>query len=219
MKGVFFDMDGTLYDVRQYFIHALRDVANHIASNYGLDQNDVYDKLITLWEEKTSIYPYLFSDLLGFFDINDGELGTVIDVFNNHVPELEPYIGVLPTLQELKKRGCKLGIITDGTPARQDKKIKALGIEHIFDVVVFTKGIGHPKPSPIPYRIAMNGLNTEAAISFYIGDNPLVDFKGAKEVGMKTIRLKKGEFKHRPSDEYVDHEIDEIEDLLRVIKP
>ena len=54
--------------------------------------------------------------------------------------------------------------------------------------------------------------------SFYVGDNPLLDFKGAKKIGMKTIRILKGEFRNMSKNKYIDYEIKEIKEVLNIIE-
>jgi len=64
----------------------------------------------------------------------------------------------------------------------------------------------------------LNDLNISAEHSVYVGDNPHTDFRGAKEVGMATIRLRRGEFSNDDSKaDSIDFEIDnhrEIKTLL-----
>jgi len=213
-----FDLDNTLYDAKQYFTGAFRDVSEYLAVKYGIIRIDFCGELIALWKEKTSMYPHLFDDVLSEFGIADGELELVIEVFNNHDPKIESYPGVASVLQELKDRGYKLGIITDGFQKRQERKINALNIGYFFDTVVFTKELDHPKPSTIPYQKALDELNATPHNSFYIGDNPILDFRGAKEVGMRTVRVLTGEFKNIPGDEYVDYEIEEMKELLNMLE-
>jgi len=213
-----FDLDDTLYNVQHYAVDAMWTVSDYLARKYGLFRIDVYAELMTLWESKTSAYPRLFDDLLDNVGVSDKEVSNVVELFNSHKPEIKPYANVVSVLQELKKRKYKLGIITNCTPERQERKIKALKIGHFFDEIVFAKRIGNQKPSPVPYQMMMDMLDVTSENSFYVGDNPLIDFEGAKEVGIKTIRLIKGEFNRIPSDEYVDCEIDEIEELPEVIE-
>ena len=64
----------------------------------------------------------------------------------------------------------------------------------------------------------MKDLNINPEKSFYIADNPLVDFKGAKEAGFNTIRIKRGEFSHIPPNEDIDTEINSLNELLDINK-
>jgi len=217
MKAIIFDLDNTLYDVKQYYLGAFKKISEYLSKRYNILNQEIYKRLINHWKKKTSMYPHLFNDVLNFFDLGH-ELKNIIEIFNNYDGELKPYSDVIPTLNKLKKKNYKLGIITDGQVRRQKRKIKLLGLNEIFDIIIFTKELKNPKPSKIPFQEAINKLKINPQYSFYVGDNPLIDFKGAKKAGMKTVRLLKGEFKNMPKNKFVDYEIMEFEELLEVVK-
>jgi len=217
MKAVLFDLDNTLYDAKQYFEGAFRSISKYLSEKYLLCEKMLYDQLMKLWEKKTSMYPRLFDDFLNLINLDLTEVKNLIEIFNGYCGKLKPYDDVIPTLKELKKMGYKLGIITDGNPTRQKRKIKLLGLEGFFDTIVFTKYIS-PKPSPLPYMEALNRLNIIPSNAYYVGDNPMMDFKGAKEVGITTIRILRGEFIDVPRNEYIDIEIKNMVRLLQIIR-
>lgn len=217
MKAVIFDLDNTLYNVEQYYLGAFKEIAEYLSKKYNLHRQEIYNKLVNIWREKTSMYHYLFTELLNFFNL-ENELEDVIKIFNNYDSELNPYPEVIPTLEELKKRNYKLGIITDGNIDRQKRKIKLLGLEQFFEIIVFTKELDNPKPSEIPFQEVVNKLKIIPQESFYVADNPLIDFEGAKKVGMKTVRILRGEFKNIVKNKYIDHEVNELKELLRVVE-
>lgn len=188
MKNIFFDLDNTLYDYGDYFKGVSKEIA---------------ERLVFLWEKKTSSYPFIFNDL-----VKDS-----VKIFNNYNGRIFPYKDTVPVLKELKKKGFVLGIITDGNPERQKNKIKKLGIRKYFKKIVFAKE-SEPKPSKKPFEIAIEGLSGE---NWYVADNPLIDFKGAKEAGMKTVRVRRGEFKKYPKNKFINFEIDTLKDLPKLI--
>ena len=216
MKAVIFDLDNTLYNVEQYNCSAFKVIAEYLSKKYDLSEQEIYKRLVNLWSEKTSMYSHLFDELLDLFNLGN-EVGNVIKIFNNYAGALKPYPDVIPTLKKLKKRGDKIGIITDGDVERQKRKLKLLGLEGFFDVIVFTKGLGNPKPSEIPFQEAINKLHINPQKSFYVGDNPLIDFEGAKKIEMGTLRVLKGEFRNIPQNKHIDYEIKEIKELLEVV--
>lgn len=212
MKAVLFDLDNTLFAVEQYFSGAFSDVADYLKEKYQLSAEEIYNKLMGIWKEKTSMYAHLFDDLLGELSLED-ELENVIRIFNEYEGELEPYPDTIPLLNKLKQAELKLGIITDGNTQRQMRKINSLGIAPFFDVIILTKAIGRSKLTEVPFRKALDELETSPECSFFVGDNPHLDFKGAKQAGMKTVRLLKGEFKNTRKNEYIDFEINDLKEL------
>lgn len=215
VNAVLFDLDNTLYDAKQYFFGAFAIISEFLSKKYGISQRDVYRSLVKIWEEKTSIHPRLFNDLLSFFDIDEKEVQNLLKLFNEYGGRINPYSDALPTLNALREKGYKLGLITDGNPERQERKIKLLNIQQFFDVVVYAKEI-EPKPSPVPYLETLKKLDVGPSNAFYVADNPLIDFEGAKKAGMKTIRILRGEFAKLPKNMYIDFEIKDLSELLKL---
>ena len=210
MPAVFFDLDNTLYDVEQYFSGAFHDVAEYLSRKYQMSETDIHDELMDLWKTKTSMYPHIFDVLLDNIGV-DGELEGVVGLFNSYDFKIKPYPDVIPALEELKREKHVMGLITDGNTDRQKRKIRSSGLIDFFDVVIYTKEIGNPKPSEIPFIKAMSAVSADPQDSHYIGDNPIIDFIGAKIAGMKTVRIIRGEFRHCPTNEYIDYEIETLE--------
>ena len=50
-----------------------------------------------------------------------------------------------------------------------------------------------------------------------VGDNPYIDFEGAKKTGMITARLLKGEFSDIDTDEWIDYNIKNMYDVLYLL--
>lgn len=218
MTTVFFDLDNTIYDSRQYFLGAFKKIADYLAKKYSLPKKKIYNNSVNLWQKKTSFYPYLFNDLLKTLKIKDDQaLEPVIKIFNQYKGELIAYSDVISTLRKLKKQGYILGIITDGNIDRQARKIKALGIKSFFKLIVYSKETAE-KPSKMPFLAAMEKLKVNSSDCLYLGDNPGIDFKGAKACGFKTARLLRGEFKNLPKDKYIDYEIKKFSEVLNLVK-
>ena len=218
MIAIFFDLDNTIYDSRQYFLGALNEISGYLAKAAKLPRQKIYQELTRLWQKKTSFYPYLFDDLLKELNIESKELvKEVVNLFNGYRGRLKPYPGALPALKKMKKLGYKLGIITDGNVKRQQAKISLLGIKDFFEVIIYTKKI-RPKPSKKSFLAAVKKMKINPKDAYYVADNPLVDFKGAKEIGMKTARLLQGEFKSIPKNKYIDYEIKKFSEILNLVK-
>lgn len=217
MNAILFDLDNTLYDAKQYFLGAFKIISEFLSKKYATSQKKVYRSLVNLWKEKTSMYPRLFNDLLSSLDIDKKEVWNLVKLFNSYSGRIEPYPDAVTTLNALRKKRYRLGLVTDGNPERQERKIKLLNIQRFFEVIVYTKDI-EPKPSPVPYLKALKKLEAEPSNAFYVADNPLIDFEGAKKVGMTTIRILQGEFAKFPRNKYIDSEIKRLNELLEVFE-
>lgn len=216
-KAVFFDLDNTLYDYSSYYSEVLKELARYLSERYNASPEKVHSVGMELLREKTSRYPLFFNKLLESFDIPQYEVSTCLELFNCFSGRIYPYEDVIPTLEKLKNRGYILGLITDGNPKRQKRKVKLLGLEDYFDIIVFTHDLNSPKPSRTPYEYALKKADISPELAYYVGDDPNVDFKGAKEAGMSTIRILSGEFKVIPKSKYVDYEINSLNEIFKII--
>jgi putative hydrolase of the HAD superfamily len=216
-KAGLFDLDNTLYGVEQYFLGVFKDISRYVARRHGIPQKRVYEALVRLWKGKTSMYPRLFDDVLDLLQLDGDSLQSLLKMFNEYSGTLEPYPDVIPTLQALREKDYKLGIITDGNVERQKRKIEKLRLKPLFDTVVYAKEAGS-KLGASPFLAALEKLEVNSSDAFYVGDNPLLDFKGAREAGIKTIRVLRGEFAQVPRNEYIDFEIKKLDELFRVME-
>ena len=108
-------------------------------------------------------------------------------------PDIHLYPGVKELLEELRKEGYLLGVITDGRPEGQRAKIDALGLENLVDHIVVTDEFGGAefrKPNPIAFQTMKEKLNTAYSEMCYIGDNIKKDFIAPQQLGMRSIWFK-----------------------------
>jgi len=99
------------------------------------------------------------------------------------------YPDALPVLSILRKRGYKLGLISN-THWRllDDLQIK---VERIFDAVTVSYEHVYAKPHPSIFLATLKKLGVEANRCLHVGDDPVADVQGAKKVGMKTVFIKR----------------------------
>ena len=216
MKGIIFDLDNTLFDSKQFFVGSFERITNYISDKYNISKDAMTHTLIQMLEEKTSMHPSLFNDFVKIHDIPFDELSRIITLFNDFGGDIYPYHDTVPTLQKIKGRDLKIGLVTDGDVSRQRRKLKLLKINEYFDVTIFTKE-SEPKPSHIPFEQAALSLGLKPQDCVYVGDNPFLDFQGSKKVGMQTVRLLRGEFKKIKETSNIDLTIDNLEQLVDII--
>lgn len=114
----------------------------------------------------------------------------VLNVYRYHQPSIHLYDGVAEMLKELRNRGYKIGIITDGRPDGQNNKITALGLKALVDDIIITDELGGPqfrKPCDISFRILQSRWKLSPSEIVYVGDNPTKDFQAPRQLGMKSI--------------------------------
>jgi putative hydrolase of the HAD superfamily len=215
--AVLFDLDDTLYCEHDYVRSGFKAVADRLHLIYsGLNSDELYMEMIHLWEKEGR--GKIFNRIVEMYDLPI-EPTELVKVYREHQPVLRLYEDAKRLIEILVKMNIPRGIITDGIQVVQRAKIKALGLESRFHCVIVTDEWGKEcwKPSPIPYKKAMEFFKYQAERFVYIGDNPHKDFISAKKMGFLTIRIVRetGDFMGvKLSPEYeadiIIHNLDEL---------
>lgn len=190
MRAVLFDLDDTLYDERQFVLSGLQAVVDAFSARLGVAPVELLRDLVRLL--KTGGRERLFDRLLLEMGRYDPDLvKAMVEVYRGHTPRITLFPGVAAQLTRLRQRGYRLGLVTDGLPAVQSAKVRALGLDRAMDVVVFTWSLGEAcsKPSPEGYRVALQSLKVSPREAVYVGDNEAKDFRGANQLGLLTVRV------------------------------
>jgi putative hydrolase of the HAD superfamily len=115
----------------------------------------------------------------------------MVRIYRNHNPQIAPYPGARDLLRRLR-RGYSLGLVTDGRHDVQQRKMAALGLAEHFQAIVYSDELGRNawKPSPRPFEEVLRRLSVTGQEAIYVADNPKKDFRGARRVGMGTVRIR-----------------------------
>ena len=97
--------------------------------------------------------------------------------------------GAKKLLTELKQRGYKLAVISNGGHATRLSILQGLGFGHYFDEIVSSGLLGISKPNPEIFLHTSRQLGLSAQQCLYIGDHPINDIQGATAAGMTAIWL------------------------------
>ncbi len=97
-----------------------------------------------------------------------------------------------PLLRELRRRGIKVGVLSNTMwPRAAHEQIFVR--DEIFDLIdgaVYTSEIPWVKPHPEAFRAAMRAIGVpDPACCVFVGDRPYDDVHGAKGVGMRAVLL------------------------------
>ena len=179
IKGVIFDLDDTLFSEKEYIQSGYKAVSTYLGGGYK-------GRLWHFFEEGKPAIDELLKELN-----REEEKAEVLKVYRFHKPNIHLYPGVSEMIENLKTKGIKVGIITDGRPEGQRNKIEALGLD--IDDVIITDELGGTqfrKPCDIAFRILMTRWRLHPADIIYIGDNPAKDFQAPQQLGMRSIWFK-----------------------------
>jgi putative hydrolase of the HAD superfamily len=200
VRAVLFDLDDTLYPQSDWLDGAWAAVAAEAAAQ-GVDPGALEAELRSV-AAQGSARGRIIDRALGRIGRHDVDVAPLVARFAAHAPEhLDPYPGVADALADLGRR-TPLGLVTDGDPGIQRAKVAALGLAPVFTVVVLSDEFGreHRKPSPVPFRAALDALGVAATDAVYVGDRPDKDVRGACDAGIRSVRVRTGEYASRPDD-------------------
>jgi putative hydrolase of the HAD superfamily len=120
----------------------------------------------------------------------------------------------IDTLQKAKVK-YKLGLITNGAPDLQWKKIRGGGLDPYFNYIAISGEQGYAKPDTRLFEIAIHSLQTDKAKSIMIGDTLKTDIKGGRDSGIGTIWVNRN---HKEADGIKpDYEVGNLSEIFHVI--
>lgn len=222
IKAVIFDLDDTLISEKEYVNSGFQAVSEEISYRYNLDCKYVVKIMNELFDISSK---YVFNRLLEFFNIeySNDEIIDLINIYRNHKPNIKFFDDVLPTINYLKIKRIKLGIITDGYKETQIRKVEALKCREIFDEIIITDELGREfwKPHKKAYEMMAEKLEVKYNEIIYVGDNEVKDFKGAKALGILTIKVERsnGIYKSIESEKEFQpqYKVKNIKEIKKVI--
>jgi putative hydrolase of the HAD superfamily len=189
LRAVLFDLDDTLYPERDYVISGFRAVGDWAEHRLGFSQALTRAELQSFFDHGFRLDAFQW--WLAEKNLPEGLLREMIEVMRAHEPRIslrEEARALLEQMQGL----FRLGLITQGRQSVQQAKIRSLGLNQWMEAIVI---LGENekeswKPSTFPYAQALSIISVPAQEAVYIGDNPAVDFRGARQLGIHTIRIR-----------------------------
>ena len=96
------------------------------------------------------------------------------------------YDDVLPVLEELRRHGQKLGLVSNG-----ERDLDEFVAHHALevDVAVGSRAFGRTKPHPSIFAAALERLGVEPGHAAMVGDSYADDIEGARALGLRAFLL------------------------------
>lgn len=124
--------------------------------------------------------------------------------------DLEVYPDVIETLVQLKARGVKTGVVTNGLKRDYEQILGRVKLSDFFDVVVGIDSCNKAKPDKEIFLHAVNMLDVRPEQTIFIGDSIKLDYEGAKHAGLKPLLIDR--------EGKVSEGIDTIRSLVEVLQ-
>ena len=186
-RAVLFDLDGTLHDraesVRRYLKgHARRfEVPEGYAARW-LELDDLG------YRPKREV----FSELVAGFGLNH-EVEKLLQDYSDHAwNDVARMPHALEVLTELRRRGVRVGVVTNGWTVKQLECIRGLKLEELIGDVIVSEAVGLRKPDPAIFHLALSRLGVSAQNAWYVGDSPQNDVAGPQAAGLRAALVPGG---------------------------
>ena len=229
IRAVIFDLDDTLFDRNAAQIRVVDLIMQEFSQIFrGLDRERV-------------VAAFLESDRLADVDFHAGEpsdglrekrivtflrlLGTNTDcadaitqMYVRDYPKMNiPVTGAVSVVKELSGR-FRLGVISNGSPDVQYRKLEAIGLGGIFGCILLSEEIGIRKPDPRIFHIAADALRVRPDECLYVGDSCRNDVIGAQTAGMKACWYNSRSLELEPTGTKADFTVTSISELTGILE-
>jgi putative hydrolase of the HAD superfamily len=231
IKALLFDVDETLIDASSGLEAAHRAVAGklldfltdrgvHVGGDTIRSRLKELDDRMNLETryDRDEWWPELLSEL-GFRERVPGWMVEELTklYWNTYSDASTPYPDTEPTLNYLRGKGYKLGLVTDtdGKPGIKEERLKRLDFLKIFDAVVISgEDTRETKPNPEPFLLAALRLGLRAKECAVVGDKPFTDIKGGRAAGMLTVWVKRREWGVEEPADFTVKSLSELREIF-----
>lgn len=217
-----FDLDNTLWDVEPALLRAeAAQQAWLLQHRPGavelLDHEALFEFKKSVWKRHPQLahnVTQMRIQTLYELQINAGygerEARTgaqaAFDIFLNERHKVELYAEALGVLEQLAKH-YTLGALTNG-----NADIYKTDAAEYFDFAFLAEEVGASKPHPDMFHAALQHAGVDAGHIVHVGDDPVHDIHGAREVGMHTVWMN-ARRKPWPGGQQADREIASLLEL------
>ena len=194
-KAILFDLDDTLWPIAPVILQAEQSLHQWLGANApGVSERFSIEHLRQARLALLATQPEFHLDLgalrraglLSAFEAAGEDLAKVEQAMIHFFAArnaVVPYDDVLPGLLRLKGR-MKIGSVTNG-----NADLQAIGLAHHFTVSVAANELGCAKPDPAIFLAACERLGVAPQDAVYVGDDVLLDVKGAQQAGLRAVWL------------------------------
>jgi FMN phosphatase YigB (HAD superfamily) len=203
LHAVFCDVGGPIYD-DENFVAAVLRALDQLRAADGLSAVDrakfraVYDRMRAA--QSGSLRSALATEFLGD-SARRVELQDLTRTYWSH-PQGTMYPDVLPFFDALAGR-VKIGILAN-QEATVVQALERDGLAAYIDVWGVSARVGYEKPSPELFRWCLAQAGADANDSAHIGNRLDTDVRPARQLGLSTVWILRGEAPDEPTAEQTD---------------
>ncbi len=227
LRGIIFDFDGTLLDIREILEKSIEEVL--VEKNINVDMETTIQEIGALLETiqgyplpKVLLESYeIFKHITALKDLTYfKKLRIALKIFGKYLEYAKDasfFPNFKPLLEKLAK-SCDLFIVSHNKTETIIEHLEKEGIDKIFKGVYGSDKIPVQKPDPMALQPALENYEKRRRDEFLmIGDMPS-DITAGREAGFWTIGVVSGVSKREILSDYKpDILIDSLDDLLTIL--
>lgn len=100
---------------------------------------------------------------------------------------LRLYPGTIEMLQDLRKQGKRIILLSNAQRVFTEQEMRLLGIWDLFDTIYISSDYGTKKPDQEFFRLLVEDAEIDLTKSLFVGNDSRTDIKGAMTLGMDTF--------------------------------
>jgi len=228
LKAAIFDIDDTLFDRNG----AQREVVHLMVQEFpdifaGIDEKTIAEAFLesdristqefnagSSVDETRTLRGKVFLKILG---LSEDFAEKIMGMYVKSYPTVNAPVRDAKSVINHLARKFRLGIVSNGSPDAQYRKLEILDIKHLFDCILLSEEIGIRKPDPRIFWKAATLLDKKPEECLYIGDFYDSDMVGAKKAGMQACWFNPNRLRPSRVDVRPDFEISALGEILRIL--
>jgi len=175
---VLFDLDGTIIDTNELIIESfMHSLKGHVAADFGRER----------------IIPSMGEPLIHQMRKFTGreDVASFVGAYREynllkHDEMVRLFPGVRETLEKLRRKGIRMGIVTTKMRETTLRALKMLEIYSYMDAIVTLDDVENAKPHPEPVAKAIEALGAVPSETLMVGDSS-VDIVSAARAGAVPV--------------------------------
>lgn len=206
-SAILFDLDGTLCTYERPGSEILEAAFDYLGVEPCFEMADFHDRYLEHLPDSATgfeLYERTFTSLCDEHAGNPSLGERLNRAFHDErePDDLVPIEGAREVVSALTSE-YRLGLITNGHPELQRRKLDALGMSTRFETTVFAGYETPAKPHPEPFYRALSDVEATPEEAVYVGNLPSIDVAGARAAGLRAAWLAGSNQRPRPKPDYV----------------
>ena len=188
LKGIIFDIDGTLIDSNDHHAAAWQEAFSHF------DRDFSYDLVRSQIGKGGDL---LVPDLLQARDLQ--RFGEELREYRKRIfkkkymEKIRPFEGIRELFESLRSDGFRLILASSAAPDEVEYYSRLVGIEKLLEGSTSAEDAELSKPSPEIFQAALEQLGTEVSDTITVGDTPY-DVLASHRATLPIIAVRSGGF-------------------------